>query len=754
MLLAMESYDAPLNPDPLLEHAAWVRKLAFELVRDSGAADDLVQETWLAFLRAKPDTDRPLRPWLGRVVRNAAALRARRRAGQSAREAEVARPEEMPSAHDLVERAEQQQRLVRAVLALDDPYRSTILLRYFEGLTPKEIAELRELPAATVRTHLHRGLQQLRERLDEEHGGDRRAWVLLLRPLLPQPELAAVAVSGAGVQAGVTFALLGLLGLYWTLGADSRGAADVEDENVVTASRVERPRSGVAEPSARVQAPVGLAPAPLDGLRELELVDERTGAPLVGFLLRAGGRELVSDGEGRLELPRDVASATPIDHPRLAVERLASHGRRERAAPQRASIALPETGEVALSVGPTFRVDLTRTPGVAFEELEGLLTADGLSEFADDALPRQLAPLRAPTDGDVHPWLRFAELPRGLDVAGAEWRLEVRDQTGFAWGSARLDDPVPLAAPLVEVELGATSVLAGRVEGAAPEELDKAVVSLYRRDDPERVVAWTRLDVEGHFALRWVEPGDYEVRVNAPVSEPVTRAVTLLAARRHEEDVSLTPYEVAGPLAGEVESTSGHYRGQLLVFLFHGDRLLEVYPTTWRAGADGRFTARFAFEEVPVGALRLDVLSLADAVTFELEPAVLRAPDEAVRVRLLDEEPAADCSFEVVDAATGQALERFEVELRIDGGAPRRFLREPADGASSSEGPGASWTLVAGEMRWNRFTGPAPLRALRRSAGVTWTVRSEGYAEASGDIGAFRYAEDGLRVAEVRLRAE
>jgi hypothetical protein len=33
-------------------------------------------------------------------------------------------------------------------------------------------------------------------------------------------------------------------------------------------------------------------------------------------------------------------------------------------------------------------------------------------------------------------------------------------------------------------------------------------------------------------------------------------------------------------------------------------------------------------------------------------------------------------------------------------------------------------------------------------------VRSEGYLEASGDNTAFRYAEDGLRVAQVRLRAE
>ena len=56
----MDSPEISLSNESLLEHATWVRKLAFELVRDPGTADDLAQETWLAFLRARPDTERPL----------------------------------------------------------------------------------------------------------------------------------------------------------------------------------------------------------------------------------------------------------------------------------------------------------------------------------------------------------------------------------------------------------------------------------------------------------------------------------------------------------------------------------------------------------------------------------------------------------------------------------------------------------------------------------------------------------------------
>ena len=48
------------------------------------------------------------------------------------------------------------------MLALDEPYRTVILMRYYEDLTPSQIAEHLGLPAATVRTRLRRGLERLR----------------------------------------------------------------------------------------------------------------------------------------------------------------------------------------------------------------------------------------------------------------------------------------------------------------------------------------------------------------------------------------------------------------------------------------------------------------------------------------------------------------------------------------------------------------------------------------------------------------
>ena len=60
--------------DELLDNAAWVHGLARQLLADSGAADDVAQETWIAALHAR-EREGGLRPWLARVARNFALQR-------------------------------------------------------------------------------------------------------------------------------------------------------------------------------------------------------------------------------------------------------------------------------------------------------------------------------------------------------------------------------------------------------------------------------------------------------------------------------------------------------------------------------------------------------------------------------------------------------------------------------------------------------------------------------------------------------
>ena len=91
--------------------------------------------------------------------------------------------ESLPSAARIVEREEARRRMIEVVLELSEPLQTAILLRYYEDLPPRAIAQRLDLPLGTIKTRLKRGLQQLRQSLDRKHGGDRNEWCLGLAPL-------------------------------------------------------------------------------------------------------------------------------------------------------------------------------------------------------------------------------------------------------------------------------------------------------------------------------------------------------------------------------------------------------------------------------------------------------------------------------------------------------------------------------------------------------------------------------------------
>lgn len=118
----------------------------------------------------------------------------------------AARPEvEAASPADLLEKAEMARRVLDCVIALDEPYRSTVILRFYDGKSPAEIAGLQGVPAATVRTRIGRALARLRLRLDRAHGGERAAWRAALLPIagIEMPPLVPTATGApAGGAAG------------------------------------------------------------------------------------------------------------------------------------------------------------------------------------------------------------------------------------------------------------------------------------------------------------------------------------------------------------------------------------------------------------------------------------------------------------------------------------------------------------------------------------------------------------------------
>ncbi|MFH0946154.1 MAG: RNA polymerase sigma factor, partial [Planctomycetota bacterium] len=201
----------------LLTHGGWLRGLASSLMRDTAAVDDVVQETYLAALRSPPEAGRPVRPWLKFVLTNVVRERFRKDRRRERREQFVFAPQGVSATDETAEQAEMQRALAEAVLTLPEPYRTAIVMRYYEQRSLVEIATAQQVPLSTLKTHLERGRDQLRERLDKQYG-DRRAWCLLLgRLTLPKSTASTMALllSKAAALALVA-ALLVVTGIWVT----------------------------------------------------------------------------------------------------------------------------------------------------------------------------------------------------------------------------------------------------------------------------------------------------------------------------------------------------------------------------------------------------------------------------------------------------------------------------------------------------------------------------------------------------------
>ncbi|MEZ5966186.1 MAG: sigma factor-like helix-turn-helix DNA-binding protein [Planctomycetota bacterium] len=306
----------------LLRETSWLHQLVAGLARDGHDVDDVVQEVRILALTRAPTQTRSMRAWLTAVARHVTARRGRRaRLGERC-ERLAARPEALPATSDVVARVEAHHRVVEAVLSLDEPYRSTVLLRFFEGHGPTAIARAAGCPVATVRTRLARGLHTLRGRL-ETALGPRGGWASSLGfvVLRPAAVTSTVATGGSGglvgmgvkkmCAAGVALALVASLATfaYWS-------ATDAGDGHGAMVAPLVTPSSARGGLSAEVPEPVA-EPTPVT---RTAVATEEPGEELVedtGSLPSAAAGEvvvLVLDRAGRrvvgARVWREVEEAT------------------------------------------------------------------------------------------------------------------------------------------------------------------------------------------------------------------------------------------------------------------------------------------------------------------------------------------------------------------------------------------------------------------------------------------------------------
>lgn len=128
-------------PSDLLEYTRWLRGLARRLVNDASTADYVVQQALMAALAWGERPREGLRIWLAGVARSVARQIGRGDQRRARRELQGAVPEALPLAGEMVELVGTQRSLVTAALGLAKHCRSTIVLRFFEELTPTLILE-------------------------------------------------------------------------------------------------------------------------------------------------------------------------------------------------------------------------------------------------------------------------------------------------------------------------------------------------------------------------------------------------------------------------------------------------------------------------------------------------------------------------------------------------------------------------------------------------------------------------------------
>ena len=148
-------------------HAPAVRRAARILLGNEHDADDAAQDGLLAAWRAidRYDPARPFRPWLMRIVLNAARDLQRRSVVRRAEPISPAEAAPGASPERETDRALLREKLTVALGTLPERQRLAVTMFDAEGFAHAEIAETLGIPEGTVRSDVFHARRSLRELL-------------------------------------------------------------------------------------------------------------------------------------------------------------------------------------------------------------------------------------------------------------------------------------------------------------------------------------------------------------------------------------------------------------------------------------------------------------------------------------------------------------------------------------------------------------------------------------------------------------
>lgn len=654
----------------------WLQALALKLVADASAADDLVQEALLTALRERPESFGAygLRRWLATTLafRARHAWRSQRRRRE--REQRAARPEATADSSETAALAEAQHALSGAVHALAEPYRSVVLLRYFEGLTPAQIAARRSVPAATVRSQLLRAHDQLRAALDRRHGGDARAWTLAFLPLaLDRSTLWQAAWLGSPLVLlalmlkpwiALALAVVCSVGLWrWTSNtsdvaptaaaaaiASAEPKIEVEQRSDVTA-RVEGERNDVALPPVASETP---RPEPLRG----RVIDEGTRQPLSDLELRVvqqrmGLEEFVStDADGRFECSTLFAAGT-----------LRIGGANRVGSDSHALFSGQSNGayldvEQSLSWNGRDELELALPSAlivhVSWKAPAPLMARDLLAQLHLQDPDQGEFCIQTPLRGDPS-YARFPPMLGAAPLSGPKL-LRVVSRDGLWRGEALTPTPRPASEGPLHIELLASGKV---VVELGPSPIPEDTVALLRRipKGPAQVRGENeRVHSEGRSEFGGLEGGEYELDVRAEGFERVVRQIVVKPGDVSLETVVLARLGAPVAIRGEVRTRSGQANESTALSLMSTDFTVarEIFPE-W-VERDGRWCAPFEFGDLPAGTYQLRVTAGRIARAWSGAALEFSAPAEGVVLTCDDLAPTERLELQLFDARTAEPI--------------------------------------------------------------------------------------------------
>lgn len=147
-------------------HREGVVNVVYRMCGDAHLAEDAAQEAFIRAWRHLPKfrPRSPFRNWLYRIATNV-ALDVLRRERPTIGLDELSLASSAKGPQERVEQEERGEQVRRAVLALAPGSRTVLVLREYEGLSYREIAETLEIPIGTVMSRLNYARKCLRESL-------------------------------------------------------------------------------------------------------------------------------------------------------------------------------------------------------------------------------------------------------------------------------------------------------------------------------------------------------------------------------------------------------------------------------------------------------------------------------------------------------------------------------------------------------------------------------------------------------------